>query len=218
MNEVSNKTLALLLIVAIAISLGGTVISLNRLAGLRFPMITGFASDTGTASVEITETASAKFSIEAVDFLDGWVNQSEGGDTCEITAIQASSGTESAPCYGNWAAGLGGLQIENDGNQLVSMTIKSSKNGTNLVGIPGGAFRFMAHNNETGSCTILNASMDDEWYAWVKNTEHVICGNLNYNNSKDSMWVDLNLSINFASNMSGEVAQTATITLTATGI
>ena len=51
MAEISNKTLALLLVAAIVVSLGGLLVTLNRLSSLYLqPSITGFAADnTGSA-------------------------------------------------------------------------------------------------------------------------------------------------------------------------
>jgi hypothetical protein len=88
-EEISNRTLAILLIIAIAISLGGTIVSLNRLAQVRVPVITGFASDQGTATVNITSQASLIFAVNSIDFGNGWVN-STAANTCEMTAVNSS--------------------------------------------------------------------------------------------------------------------------------
>ena len=88
-DEISNKTLAFLLVVAIAISLGGTFVSMNRLNTLmNLPGVTGFATanSTGTANVTITASASIRFAVNNLDFGIGAVNSSAGNTVCSLAS------------------------------------------------------------------------------------------------------------------------------------
>ena len=77
MAEVSNRVLAALLIVAIVVSLGGTMVSLNRIRMLSFVPVTGFdTTDTGEVGVNITAQAAMEFTKAGIDFGTGWVNSS----------------------------------------------------------------------------------------------------------------------------------------------
>ncbi len=230
-EEISNRTLAILLIVAIAISLGGTIISLNRLTQMGFPGITGAAqTDTGTATVNITSQASIIFHAgnNTVAFGSGWVNSTESSGICVMSAINSSDGTVNSACKGSWAAGLSGFIIENNGNVNLTVEVHSDKNSTEFLGgqtsgTNNMAFTFMAYNNESASCTSLNITCDNEWFAWPDNDAKTgICnsttGGLGYDDTKDSMVIDLNLSIDYRTNKTGNGTQTATITATGTAL
>ena len=234
-EEISNRTLAILLIVVMAISLGGTIISLNRLTQIGFPIITGAAlTDTGTSTVNITSQASIIFHAgnNTVAFGNGWVNSTESSGVCVMSAINSSDGTISTACKGqtasDWAAGLSGFIIENNGNVNLSIQVESDKNSTEFLGVQTSgtnnmAFKFMAYNNETSSCPQLNASCDNEWLEWPNAAGKTgICngtaGGLGYTDTVDSMVIDLNLSIDYRTNNTGNGTQTATITATGTAL
>ncbi len=231
-EEISNRTLAILLIVAIAISLGGTIISLNRLAQVRVPTITAAAlTDTGTATVNITSQASIIFHAgnNSIAFGSGWVNSTESSGICVMSAINSSDGTVNSACKGSWAAGLSGFIIENNGNVNLTVEVHSDKNSTEFLGNQTSGtnnmnFTFMAYNNETASCGQLNASCDDEWLAWPNGDAKTgICfntsnGGLGFDDTKDSMVIDINLSIDYRTVLTGNGTQTATITATGTAL
>jgi len=69
MDEISNKTLAILLIGAIVISLGGTLISLNRLARIRIPGITGFygAAEEAEVRLDIESNVQVNFTTDTIN-------------------------------------------------------------------------------------------------------------------------------------------------------
>jgi hypothetical protein len=230
-EEISNRTLAILLVVAIAISLGGTIVSLNRLAQVRMPEIIGMATDTdtGTATINITSQASLIFVTgwDAIAFGNGWINSTEDSGICHMTAVNSSLGTTGAACKGNWdTLTASGFVIENDGNVNLSVELESDKNSTEFLGVNPGTnnmgFRFMTYNNETGSCANVNASVDDEWVEWPDaDAKTLVCntiGGLGYTDNNDSMAIAINLSIDYRTNNTGAGTQTATITATGTSI
>ena len=54
--EISNKTLAILLLAAVAVSLGGTIISMNSLNRLGEITTTGYATDpTGIVNLSVDQ-------------------------------------------------------------------------------------------------------------------------------------------------------------------
>ncbi len=229
-EEISNRTLAIMLIVVMAISLGGTIISLNRLTQLGFPGITGAATGTGTSTVNITSQASIIFHAgnNTVAFGNGWVNSTESSGICVMSAVNNSIGTISAACKGNWAAGKSGFIIENNGNVNLSVEVHSDKNATEFLGGQTSGtnnmnFTFRAYNNETASCAYINDSCNSTvWLAWPSDDAKTgICnttGGLGYDDTKDSMVIDLNLSIDYRTNKTGNGTQTATITATGTAL
>ncbi len=90
--ENTNKTLALLLVAAIVVSLGGTMISLEKLGQIS---TTGKATTTGTSTINISSTYIVDLTDTTIDFGDG--SLAEGVDNCKI---YSQNGTESpAACW-----------------------------------------------------------------------------------------------------------------------
>lgn len=157
MDEISNRTLAILLIGAIVISLGGTFISLNRLSvfmGQQGP--TGFATsfDQGYVNLTITSQTSLLFTTDELNFGSGYVSTDSGCNNCTMN----SSGWNNTCCRGNWITSpvTTGLVLENVGNQPVSVMMGISKNGSQFL-----------DDTSTG---VVNASL------WYKVTEASVRG------------------------------------------
>ena len=95
MKEISNKTLTILLVIAIAVSLGGAFTSLSRLAAISALPITGFAtSGTGKVNLSITETTSVAISGN-IDFGSGYINS-----TSNFVRLEGNASSYST-MYGN---------------------------------------------------------------------------------------------------------------------
>lgn len=164
-DEISNKTLAVLLIVAIALSLGGTLVSLNRLSSVvRGPSITGFASSSsssGSTNVTILTTASLRFSLNNLDFGIGLVNTSGGNQVCTMASGDPTGVKDASDKCVNFtaAADLDNLELENDGNLNLSVNFTSDADAAEFLGGPSGLQKFMfkvaANGSETGACGII---------------------------------------------------------------
>jgi len=217
-DEISNKTLAILLIAAIAISLGGTIFSLNRLAFLmRAPSITGYVlAPTGTATVTVSQTSSLRFSISALDFGTGSVNTTTTTNYCHMASGDAGGSIDGvAQCVSFNAAGtFKSLEIENDGNRNLTLVVKGSKAAAAFIGGTSPQFRFYVSNNETGSCATPLANETLNWVD-VNTTDMNICigTGLDYLDGRDSMDIHLNISIPYNS-----LTGAQSVTITATGI
>ncbi len=131
MEEISNKTLAILLIAAIVISLGGTLISLNRLARIRIPSITGFGT---------TDTAGVNLSITGVTEVN-WTTDDIYWESGTVTT------TVSSP-----------LVLENIGNTNVTLNITCGKTAATFIGHADAVYQWNASNREPGSCPGLAIS------------------------------------------------------------
>lgn len=136
MDEISNRTIAVLLVAAIAVSLGGTLMTLNKVTDKR---ITGFASSnqTGTASVEVQSVTEITLVNSVVDFGGGFVNAS---GTCQ-NCTMVSNGTYNNACCldlegSGWTDNTTyqhGFLIRNDGNYNVSLRMNASTNAQSLI-------------------------------------------------------------------------------------
>src|SRR3989344_7670936 len=96
MVDISNKTLAFLLVVAIVISVGGAMINISKLAELTtiIPLfeITGLPT-AGTANITINSTAAINLTFYQIDFGPGVVI----GATARLNSSSGANGDE------NWS-------------------------------------------------------------------------------------------------------------------
>ncbi len=133
MSEVSNKTLSVLLIGAIIVSLGGTLISLNKINGvMRMQTITGMVGyDKGMANLSIQSQASLIFTNDVVNFGSGYVSTTSNCTNCTMN----TTGYQSMCCRGDWlTAPTSGLLLQNVGNEPMNVQMVITKNGSTLIG------------------------------------------------------------------------------------
>lgn len=155
MDEISNRTLAILLIGAIVISLGGTLISLNRLGRIKtvsFPGITGMAVNQtlGNVSLEVTDVTWINFSIWQCDFGDGFVT---GSATCGMNSTGWINTTGGGQCSTDFTGCTNALEIRNIGNHNVTLNITMASGSTTFLGASGRFYWKMVNgtNGTTGT-------------------------------------------------------------------
>ena len=123
--SVSNKTLSILLLAAIVVSLGGTFISLNRLSGIT---PTGYATDEGTVQLTIEEVVS----ITTED------NPNIDFGTCLLDTgvglLIDSEGTGNAACDNLAPGGEDPIFVRNDGTVPLVVNLETSDVGTAHTG------------------------------------------------------------------------------------
>lgn len=216
--EITNKTLAILLVAAVAVSLFGIVMTLNKVSS-----ITGYATSakTGTATLNVSSTTSIAIKQSAINFGSGTINTSGGYTSCTLYV----NGTQSAPtrsvqtpnCIGFTSTSSAiPFVIENDGNVNVSVVVKSNATvaqfigGSGTGGHPVAEFQFMALNNETNSCA---TGLNNTW-SNISTSDVNICSQLFWDGT-DTIAVGLRLLIPDDAIATG--TRQATITFTGTG-
>lgn len=185
--EMSNRTIAILLIATIVVYLGGTFISLNRLAGYEYTP-TGLATDdqSGNVSVTIASTTSITWVISAIHWGSGYVNTSCNNCTMQVNSTDSLGGTsetfDDSCCLGNFNKTNESLLLRNNGNVDVSLMMNISSNHTDWFGTDTpAAFQFKIvdeytreHDDTDLSDTALacagNSTDDDGWYAYEGET------------------------------------------------
>lgn len=206
--DISNKTLMWLLILAIVVSLWGTMTSLSK---LRTITITGAATNTSSAiaNLSVSQNIGIIFSVDQAQWGSGYVNQSIASN-CSLT----NNGSNSAACA-NFNVVNTPLVIENVGNvNFTTVYLKSDKDpATFLSGASFSNFTWLIAFNESNSCSAL---YDTTWT--VVNSSptgygSVICDNFNFLDDRDSIKVLLNVSFSYDINPG-----THTATLTVTGV
>lgn len=218
MNDVSNRTVVVLLIATIVVSLGGTLISLtainNRLGVLGLAPITGFATvPNATATLTIETVSSIRFSQATINFGSGYVNTSGGYDNCTLSTLPGDYGLNMG-CSDTFNELTNGFTIENDGNTNLSVELLSNVTPANFIGSDTALFLWNVTVNETGSC--VNVTGTDRTavepntttagcggdtsdcgaiFETVVTSYKNICPSLLYVDATDALNVDINISI-----------------------
>jgi len=175
--DISNKSLALLLVVAVFVSFLGTYASLNKIDEMQ--SITGFATsgnDTGTVTLEITENVTITFTVDSINWGTGTVaNDLPGLEYCEMM----TNGTLNPVNCTTFNNVTTPFRIANEGNENVSLQIKSNASAATLFGAAATSpeFQWKAEDNATtGGCsdhfnaTILGGFVD------VSTSDVYVCG------------------------------------------
>lgn len=155
--ENTNKTLALLLVAAIVVSLGGTMISLEKLGQIS---ITGKATTSGTATIEINSTYIVDLTDNTIDFGSG--SLAEGVYDCRI---YSENGTEvPADC---WSGSVtdNKFEWENLGSDTMFVDLQSNASHSDYIGGDSAELAFKCYA-ETGSGTAgyTNIALADNPY------------------------------------------------------
>lgn len=197
-EDISNATLATLLVVAIVVSVGGTYVVLQRTPGIT-GMYTG-TSQTGTVSFTEQGVLSIVLTDAAVSF--GTI-QSTGAGLCTVTSNSAAgSGTN---C--NKTAGADIMVLQNDGNVNASVAISA----TSLNLGTGGSFKYQGATAPTrdGGCT---GTLTSSFTAF---SGADICTKMVSDDAADQFGIDFELKIGTDL---GPGAQSANVTFVATQV
>jgi hypothetical protein len=210
--EISNNTLAWLVVAAVVVSLGGTIISLSMLEDNK---LTGFATSnaTGNVSVTVGSTTSLTFAIGNLNLGSGSVDGAYNNCTIYVNSSTLNATNKNAGCTGfensTWP-----LVIENNGNTVLNVTLNFSANASTFIG--GAAvtpqFQFIVYQNESGSCNALNSSLNAtfvEVTAAMVGQNMLVCTGLNWTNTNDTIAIGTFLRIPADSSGSKQVTITA---------
>ncbi|RLE43074.1 hypothetical protein DRJ48_01955 [Candidatus Woesearchaeota archaeon] len=228
MAEVSNRVLAALLIVAIIVSLGGTLISLQKIKSMKFVPITGFALGPtyGYVNLTVESVAGLDFTdaYARIDFGTGYV---EAGETTRACTMWIN-GTITSPEWWNstycrdewnktWATGETPLELVNIGTTYLNVSIQSNETASQYLPTQasgGTRLKWWFQDNETGSCndSVTLGSWND-----VTTTKQQVCQCLNFTVSKNSLAIGA--YVNITSDIDPDLLDKETkVTWTATAV
>jgi len=181
MGDISNKTLALLVAIAIIVSLVG-ILSVGRLGVV---YITGRAPGT-TGSGNVSVTLATEVSILMVDstinFGSGRVNASSNNATLDSAVAYSESSTKWINTSAPWTA-PDVITIENDGTVTENVTVYASALASGFIGGTNPSFQL---DNYAGNCT---GEGEFTTYAEVTGTNtstaQLICSGLPYGAGTD---------------------------------
>jgi hypothetical protein len=197
MLNMNNKTLAIILVVAVLVSITGTLVSLNKLQTVSLAgHVT--SNDTGTASVTISRSVILRFAIDTIEFGSGSVNATI---PCNLTINNSATITKAGGCNGFNATNAPRADtfiLENAGTVNLNVTLNISKNSTSFIGgtYPAGpVFRYAISNNESGSCVGGGPAGVSGWTDVIENASITICNNLSWTPTNNTLRMGLFLSI-----------------------
>jgi hypothetical protein len=207
---VSNKNLALLLVITIVISLGGTLISLNKINQYE---ITGLA--TGMVNVSISSAAACN--------IDTNVSFGSGSPTSTLilstwndtggTVMGFNNCSDSTP-----SACFKGMQINNTGNTYIMVNFSSNVNASGLLGDSSNFSSFLYNisngthkGNQAPGCNGGSATLGTGWTYINSSNTSIVCSNLSYINGGDIVSIGFNITVNETTPKTG--MRNATITI-----
>lgn len=183
--EITNKTLGLLLIAAIVVSLGGTFVSLNKLGDTS---TTGYATNnqSGTVQLVVGSSLSILVTDDTINF-----------GTCSPQATHITLDSENGAGVGDNIHCQTGtfpdyLTVQNDGNKDANVTVRTSHNGTTMFDTDTGGLAYRIIDNATnGGCfgsqqqnAYLNFSVTNSTDPLYKNPG---CSNLSFIDGQDAI-------------------------------
>ncbi len=172
------------------------------------PTITGMATSSGNVTLTVNSTSAIQFAVNSVNWGTGSVNASDV--THNYTCTLDTEGTTTG-CI-NFTAVTQPLIIENNGNTNLSVSIYSNASATDFIG-SGSTFQWKVLQNESGSCTTTPSPATYSPVNVSVSNATIICSNLGYTDSNDSLKLNLKVTIPLAV-MSGPAGdRSATITV-----
>ena len=146
MADISNKTLALLMVGAIVVSLGGLFVSLDRLSRIQtggvFLPGTGAAIAVGKTNVTIASSA-------GISLQDTFINFGECNTPAVGVANLSSNQTTGDGGYCTGETFPDFIWLRNDGNNNLNITVKTDKSARSFLGTSssnGSSFYFTTRN------------------------------------------------------------------------
>ena len=186
--QLSNKTLVYLILIAIVVTLVGTMVNLSRLGGLQ-QQITGLIG----GAVNITVNATA-----AINLTQGVINWGSGNVNEGVNATLDTNNDTAYSVRGTWSsAGIRPFILQNIGNTPVNVSINSTTNATAYIGGSGPAFRYFGQNaaGNTTACESGLANQTDFNPSGNASQKQPLCNVFNFTNQRDHLWININITI-----------------------
>lgn len=236
MQQISNKSLIFLLILVIVVSIGGTIISINRLSQLisQAPSITAMASSSGTGMVNVS--VAAVTSITATDAIINFGSCSPA----TTYGCNVSSDAITAQCSCDGGIWPDNITIKNDGNRDLNVTVTAGSTARAFIGGTAGGegqaeMWFRVTNatdlpgcyNQTGMANppsgaagdaVFNGTtgMQHQWKNFTTTTDNLpACINLTYGISTNSFYLFAKLFLPANAPAAGNQSSTLTFTASA---
>ena len=222
--DISNKSLAFILVASILISAGGTLTAMLKLDQLRsLNVVTGQATSSGQGDVNVTVNSQTVLTAIGtfINFGGGFAN----GSICSLNST--SAGIARGNCT-SFRDANDSIVVRNDGNVNLSVNLSFSKTAATWIGGTNPEVRYQAFNNESNSCKNFTgasgpSSAGGNWTAipTTASAQVRICegsaslGRLAFEDTKDQLSIDI--FINVTPDAPSDSTSGDNLTLTITG-
>ena len=200
MAELSNKLLATLVVIAMVISVFGTIASLSKL-GEMSPLITG-AGTTGSVNLSVESLASINFSFQTGSVLGRPGNISWGSGSVSTGQSYANLTTRGTTTNWNGTPVTGALSLENTGNIGVKLVLTSTNgSAATFLGGTNPIYRLNISENEVNSCNNdstttpydhQQAGLNGSFFSTAVfnvNASRTVCGNFSFQATIDEILI-----------------------------
>ena len=170
MKEVSNKAIGILVILAIAVSVTGMTVALNKIDSM--PQITGWASSTGTGQTDVTVAATTYITVP-----DGYIDLGtlEPGQT---------NNSDTVNDY---------FTVQNDGSKNVNLSVYDANSlfsGTGCSSTPNTCYQAKGASNQSGIAYTTYQQVQND-----AGTAYVVISDLSYTDSQDEATIGVKATV-----------------------
>lgn len=207
--DISNKTLGLLLVAAIVVSVGGTFFSLDKINGFS---TTGYASQSGLGDVNlsINSTVSIVMFDNIIDF--GTCNLVTTPMTFDSSLDDTDAHLSNCSLSGSFPDHL---TVENDGNSFANVTVAVNAIPATVYNDPGASAALAFQTVGTSGRSGCSASDDQAWTTMAAATSENACANLTYVDTADRFDLDVRVTLENTATTKGSDSMRFTFTASA---
>lgn len=197
MDEISNKSLAIMVVAAILITIGSTALILRSGGPVAITGLYG-STQTGTAQFNITGVVSITIRDQLVDFGAGAVR-------ADLTSCTIQTETDAHTCgsWANYTANEPGFTIENDGNVNANISVSAAAAASSWIGGTSPSFKGQTDSAvESGAsaevdsedgCTGASGAFAS--FAEITVSDQVMCDVLAFGDSADGVELDVQATV-----------------------
>ncbi|MFH1064362.1 MAG: hypothetical protein V1729_04740 [Candidatus Woesearchaeota archaeon] len=195
-EDLSNKTLTIIVIITLAVAFSSTMLFYSKFKGDK--LTAAATTDQAVARLNITSRASINFTISSVDWGSGYVNE-----TVYYCQLNTEGLNDPGNCT-NFTTVSEGLRIENDGNRNVQLNISTNNTAAQFLGGTGPLYQWKFGFNESDSCgsagvgstCVTNASaLNYQSYTTTPTTSVEVCPCFRSDNTNDVLNLELQLRV-----------------------
>ena len=206
--NISNKTLAILLIAGMVLSISGTLITLNNTGRSGYTGLATTDTSEGTVNYTISSNVQINFSTADINFGSGYIDTEAGKSNCTMDT-EGNTNISSSGCMGLVSPGDTPLILDNIGNKAVLVNISfDTVMATFLPNSAAGESElWFKVNDPESSC---NSPSYGTYTAIPDTSEHQICDSMGFTpGTANSMEIDIKLAIDLQESGSEEMIITA---------
>jgi len=216
--DISNKALSMFLLAAIVVSLGGTIVSLNKLGSIS---TTGYAT-TDTGTVQLTVAESVSITTNDADTVNFGTCTPYPAATTIINSENGSNTSGATAGICTMPLGIQNISVRNDGTVNANVNISASDVGENagtgsfLAATPDASdIAYKATNasrqgTSSGGCSQATVSFGQYINFTTAGQSEFLCGNLTWGtDTANSIVTDYEIVV-----PSNVPAQAASVTIT----